>query len=102
MANNLVSNPLRIDTAAAAWAKEHKSVRLIQWIDLNEDIADSDELSMVINGVAVQCELQVEVTANYGTIGAVLWNIGPFSPGIDIIDFEVVTIDGGVVYVWID
>ena len=101
MGNNLVSNPLRIDTAAAAWAKTPKRVRLIQWVDLNEDIADSDELSMVINGVAVQCEVQVEATLHV-TAGAVIWNIGPFNPGMSISDFEVVTIDGGVVYIWID
>lgn len=98
MGNQTDSNPLRIDTAAA-----HSGtifVRQIQWVDLNEDIVDSDELVMLINGVTVQCEIQVETTANYGTIGAVVWNIGPFNPGIPVKDFEVVTIESGVVYVW--
>ncbi len=95
MANQLDSNPLRIDTAGT-----HSgliNVRQIQWVDLNEDIADSDELVMTINGVTVQCELQV--TANEVN-NAVVWNIGPFNPGIAVKDFQVVTIEGGVVYVW--
>ena len=98
MANQTDSNPKRIDTAAALSGTHF--IRQIQWVDLNEDIINSDELVMLINGVTVQCEVQVEVTANYGVLGPVVWNIGPFNPGIPVTDFEVVTIESGVVYVW--
>ena len=98
MAIQTDSNPLRYDTTTGASWTGVKFVRQIQWVDLNEDITDSDELVMTINGVTVQCELQV--TAN--TVNnAVVWNIGPFNPGIPVKDFAVTTLDSGVVYVWV-
>ncbi len=101
MAIHTTSNPKRYDTTTGASWTGVKNVRLIQWVDLNEDIADSDALVMTINGVTVEAEVQVEVTANYGTIGAVIWEIGPFNPGIPVKDFAVTTLDSGVVYVWV-
>ena len=102
MAIHTTSNPLRYDTTTGASWSGTKFVRLIQWVDINEDIADGDTCAMTINGVVVESEIQVESTANYGTIGAVIWNIGPFNPGVPITNFSVDTLDSGVVYVWID
>ena len=102
MANALYSNPIRIDSTTAGSWSGMKSVRLIQWVDLNEDIADGDELVMTINGTTVQCEIQIDADDVSLGGGAVAWNIGPFNPGIPVQDFAVTTLDGGVVYVWID
>lgn len=99
MAIQTDSNPLRYDTTTGASWTGVKFVRLIQWVDLNEDIVDSDELVMTINGVTVQCEVQVAADSLPG--GAVIWNIGPFNPGIAIKNFAVTTLDSGVVYVWV-
>ena len=99
MGNQLDSNPLRIDTAAT-----HSgiiNIRQIQWVDLNEDIVDSDELIMEINGVTVQCEIQIDGDDLSLGQGAVAWSIGPFNPGINVKNFQVTTIESGVVYVWI-
>lgn len=52
MANNLNSNPIFIDTNLSATTID-KAVQAIQWIDDNDDIADGDNVVMVINGVSV-------------------------------------------------
>lgn len=100
MANSTNSNPLRYDTTTGANFK-NRIVRLIQWVDLNEDIADGDMCLMTINGVAVEAEIQIAADTA-GLAGAVVWNIGPFNPGMKINSFVLTTLDGGAVYVWCD
>ena len=101
MAIHTTSNPLRYDTTTGASWSGLKFVRLIQWVDINEDIADGDTCAMTINGVVVESEIQIDATLSSLT-GAVVWNIGPFNPGVPVKDFSVDTLDGGVVYVWVD
>lgn len=101
MANFLNSNPIRIDnTTGGSWTGT-KFVTLIQWVDLNEDIADGDMLLMTINGVPVEAEIQVEATLHV-TGGAVIWSIGPFPNAVPMKDVVVTTLDSGVVYFWLE
>jgi hypothetical protein len=101
MANDTSSNPLRYDsTTGATWTTGVKKVRLIQWVDLNEDIADSDMCLMTINGVAVEAEIQIDADDLSLGGGVVAWQIGPFNPGIPVHSFVVTTLDAGAVYVW--
>jgi hypothetical protein len=101
MANFLNSNPIRIDnTTGGSWTGT-KFVTLIQWVDLNEDIADSDMLLMTINGVPVEAEIQIDADDLSLGGGAVAWEIGPFSRGVPMTDVTVTTLDGGVVYFWL-
>lgn len=102
MANSTTTNPLRYDTTTGASWTGTKFVRLIQWVDDNEDLADGDGLSMTINGCTVDAEVQLEVTANFGVVGPELWSIGPFNPGIAVKDFAITVLDHGAVYVWVD
>jgi hypothetical protein len=102
MANQTAGNPIIYDnTTGASWTGT-KYVRLFQWVELNEDLADGDQCKFVVNGVTLDSEVQVEVTANFGTIGSVIWNIGPFSPGVPWTDFTLSVLDAGAVHIWID
>lgn len=110
MANVTDSNPISIDTAAAIWAKTPKYIRQIQWIDDAADIADDDDLVIVVNGVTITTKIQIANTAGATPVEAVtpnignicVWEIGPFNPGIAVHSFAVTTIDHGVLLVWID
>jgi len=102
MANSLYTNPIRFDTTTGATWNKTMFVRLIQWVDLNEDLADGDMLLMQINGCPVEAEIQLEVSANFGVVGPAIWTMGPFNPGIPVQDFTLTTLDGGAVYIWVD
>jgi len=102
MANQTAANPLVYDTTSGASWEGIKYVKLFQWVDLNEDIANSDMCSFVVNGVTLEVEVQVEVTANYGIVGPVIWQIGPFNDGIPWQDFSLNTLDGGAVHIWVE
>lgn len=99
MANDLTSNPMYVDSAATLWANTNKMVRLVQWIDDNADIADDDDILVVINGVNIAGKIQL--TAN-AVENLCVWQLGPFSPGVTVQSFVVTTIDHGVLYVWLD
>lgn len=91
------SNPWYSDTTGA-WTGT-KNVRLMQWVDLNEDLTDGDMLSFTVNGVTLEVELQITAdTIN----NAVVWQIGPFNPGIPWQGLDITVIDGGAVHIWID
>ena len=99
MANVTNSNPLMIDTAATLWTKTPTSVRLIQWVDDNGDIVDDSTLVLTINGVTLTTKLQL--AANVSNYGVVVWQMGPFSPGIVIDSFVVTTMGTGNLHVWL-
>ena len=102
MANSLNTNPILLDTTtAASWSGE-KSVILFQWVDNNEDIIDGDMCQLTVNGVQLEVEIQVEVTANFGMLGPVVWQIGPFAKGVSWSDFSLDTLDSGAVHIWIE
>ena len=102
MANNLSnSNILRVDTAAVAInSKAGVGVFAMQWTN---DIgaaggipADDEGLSMMINGTLVTLEL--DTAAN---VSPLLWGI-QFCQPFQVHKLEVVTIDGGTLYIWTD
>jgi len=97
MANQTTGNPLVYDgTTGASWTGT-RLVRLFQWVDLNEDIADGDMCSFKVNNTTLESEIQVtDNTANK----SVVWEIGPFNPGIPWTDFSLTTLDGGAVHIW--
>jgi hypothetical protein len=100
MGNDLTGNPMYVDTAAALWTASHpKYVRLIQWIDDAADIADDDDIALIINGITFTGKIQL--TAN-AVENLCVWQLGPFSPGIPIQSFTVTTIDHGILYIWFD
>lgn len=100
MGNALTGNPMTVDTAATLWEPSNtptpKKIQLIQWIDDAADIADDDDLLMVINGVTVTAKIQL--AAN--DVGNVcVWEMS-FSPPVSIRSFVVTTLDSGLLVIW--
>jgi hypothetical protein len=97
MANQLNSRLTVIDTNATTLSGL-SFIRLIQWVDNAADIADDDDLVLVMNGITITGK--IALTAN--TINnLVVYQIGPFSPGIPVTDFTVTTIDHGELLVFL-
>lgn len=90
-------NPWYSDTTGS-WTGT-KYVRLFQWVELNEDIADGDQCQFVVNGITLDMEIQVGTITNPT---GVLWQIGPFNPGIAWSDFSIAVLDAGAVHIWLD
>jgi hypothetical protein len=96
MANNLVCNPMTVDTAATLWSNTVKYVKYIQWIDDAADMADDDDLLLVINGATITGKIQItNNTAN----NLCFWEFGPFDRGIPVDSFIVSTIDHGILVI---
>ena len=85
-------------------------LRLIQWVDDAEDIVDSDDLVITVNGQTLTAKIQVATTTGGEAVEAVspnignvvVWQIGPFNPGIWVRGLTTVTIDHGAVHFWWD
>ena len=98
MANALYSNPIRMEAAGTAWSGKQKRVKLIQWVDNAGDIVDDSTIVLTINGVALTTKLQLEATiSNYGVV---VWQIGPFNPGVPVDSFVVTTMGTGELHIW--
>jgi hypothetical protein len=97
MSNQLTSNPIIFDAAASASGTY--LVRQIQWVDDAADIADDDDLVLTINGVTFTHKIALAANTVNNTV---VYQAGPFNPGIRVIDFTVTTIDHGILVVWID
>jgi hypothetical protein len=99
-----------VKAAAATVTDKAINLRLIQWIDDAGDIADDDDIVLTINGVALTGKVQIGTTAGGAAVEAVtpnvgnivVWQIGPFNPGIHVTGLVVTTIDHGAVHVWYD
>ena len=102
MANIMFSNPKLLDTTGATSEIKYFSLRLLQWVDYNADIADNSNLIMTINGIALEATVQMDAGAGGFDPNAVVWQIGPFSPGIHITSFRLDTLSAGQVHVWIN
>lgn len=99
MGNNLVTNPMTVDTAATLWSNAPRRVRLIQWIDDAADIADDDDLVISLNGATITGK--IALTAN--TINNLcVWEFGPFDNGILVDTFIVTTIDHGILVIVVE
>jgi len=100
MANSLYTNPIRMEAAGTAWTGKNKMVRLVQWVDDNGDIVNDSTAVLTINGCALTVKLQLE--ADISNYGVVVWQIGPFSPGIPVSEFVVTTMGTGELHIWAD
>ena len=99
MANQTSSNPKVFDTTGTITGNFR--LRLLQWVDDNADIPDNANLIFSVNGVTLEATVQRGATANESPDwGAVVWQIGPFSPGIPCSSFSITTHTVGHVHVW--
>lgn len=102
MGNTLTSNPIHAEGTGTLWdssTSTPKSLRLVQWVDDNGDIIDDSTLVLTINGVALTAKLQL--AADISNYGVVVWQIGPFNPGISVTSFIITTMATGHLHVWI-
>ena len=100
MTTVLTGNPLTADAAGTFWTSGLKSVRLIQWVDDNGDMAHDNICTLVINGVTITAKIQ-PVNDGLG-FGAVAWQIGPFNPGIVVTSLVASVVTKGSIHVWVD
>jgi len=97
MANDLSSNPLRIDTACTVVAQGDPPIHVIfmQWggddSAAGGALTAGDNLVMTINGVRVQHDTVIALSEN------VSWQ---FSQPFCMTSFAVTAIDGGTLYIW--
>ncbi len=99
MANQLDSNPIRMEAAGTAWTDKVKNVRLVQWVDDNGDLVHDSTLVLSINGVALTVKIQP--VNDQLAFGAVAWQMGPFNPGVSVSDFIVTTMATGELHIWV-
>lgn len=98
MANNIVSNPATIDTAAGS-TMSHIRLRELLWVDDAADIVNDSDLSITINGATITCKPQRhETVASVDSANCVIFRMGPYNPGI-LCTLVVNTIDAGIVVV---
>jgi hypothetical protein len=98
MADAIYGNPIRMEAAGTAWSGKTKRVRLIQWVDNAGDIVDDSTIVLTINGVTLTTKLQL--AANISNYGVVVWQIGPFNPGVPVDNFVVTTMGTGELHIW--
>jgi len=95
MANQTGSNP-KIFDANTGTIVGHFTLRLLQWVDDNADVADNGNLVFTMNGVTFEATIQ-RAAAPDGA--AVLWQIGPFNPSMPCHDLSIATISGHL-HIW--
>ena len=97
MANDLHSNPLRIDQAATIVKEGDPPIRvqLMQWggddTAAGGALQAGDNLIMTMNGVRVQYDTVIALSEN------ITWQ---FSPPFTVNTLVIDTIDGGTLYIW--
>jgi hypothetical protein len=99
MANSLNTNPIRVEAAATAWSGKTRRVRLVQWVDDNGDIVDDSTAVLTINGCALTVKIQMEANINNNPV---VWQLGPFNPGIPVDSFVATTLGTGHLHIWYD
>ena len=101
MANDLTGRIKYIDTGGATSAVTGlRKIRLIQWIDDAGDMADDDDLVLVLGQTTITTK--INIGSDVGKIGPVMLEIGPFNPGFKVDGYSVTTIDKGVLFIWED
>ena len=98
MGNSLTTNPMRIESAVTAF-DETRFLRLAQWVDDAGDIANDSTLVLTINSCALTVKYQM--LADISPL-IVLWQLGPFNPGMLIHTFVVTTMGTGHLHIWLD
>jgi len=86
--------------AAGVVTTETVNLRLFQWVDDAGDVADTNSCVVVINGTTLTAVVQKP--SDVGDHNVVLWQIGPFNPGIPVKGINVSTLDKGGAHVWFD
>jgi len=94
------SNPYHADAAGTLWdSGPARGLRLVQWVD-TADIVHDSTLVLTINGVTLT--VQIQPLNDNLAFGAVVWQIGPFNPGIPVTSFVITTMATGHLHVWVD
>jgi len=99
MGNSLGTNPMRIEDTGTTAFDEMRLVRLVQWVDDAGDIIHTSTLVLTIDGCALTVAYQMEAAINPSLV---LWQIGPFNPGMLISSFVVTTMATGHLHIWLD
>jgi len=89
-----------VKAAAATVTDKTINLRLIQWVNDADDIADADNCDITINGTTLSTQLHIG--SDVAQHDVVLWQIGPFNPGIHVTGLVVTTLDHGAIHVWYD
>ena len=97
MANELTSNPLKFETAAAKTGQ--LQILEILWIDDAGDLVDTNTLQIVVNGVTINVHAQK--TTDVGWQNPVAFRMGPFTVPLhtDEDGIDVTVIDNGALLV---
>ena len=101
MANQTTGNPKVFDSASGATIPGTFKLALLQWVDDNQDVADGGNFVFDINTVTLEATVQRNTTDTPGGEGAVLWQIGPFSPPMLCRGLTISTLSAGHVHVWV-
>jgi hypothetical protein len=100
MTNALTTNPIMIDTAGANLAiPKPMLVKCIQWVDDNADIADNDDLLLVINGATVTLKPQLNLS---NPVKGVAYEVNFGGKPFLINRLTVTTIDSGQLLFWLE
>ena len=99
MANDLTSNPLRVDTAATIVAATAPIVvQAMQWVDDDEaaggNIADGENLKFTFNGVSIGLN-----APDISSVAPIAWS-AHFPQPVRCNSLIVAAIDGGTLLVW--
>lgn len=100
LANVLNSNPLLIYDPIASLQERLSYIHCIQWVDYAANIANDSDLVMKINGVEIAIKPQRSETKANVDGGGVVYQTN-FKKPLRAQDFEVTTLDKGVVIVWL-
>jgi hypothetical protein len=101
MANNLVFNPMRVDTATLAiWdPKGEIIIQALQWVDDNSSpggrIEDGDDCVFTLNGVIIKLNCRAVASV----AGSMAYNLSIPVP-IRTFQLDVTKIDGGTLLIW--
>jgi len=77
-------------------------LRLIQWVDDADDVANGHSLVITIGGCTLTLKVCKHETAGSADIGSsIIWQAGVFNPGIPVDGISVGTLDSGAVHVWL-
>ena len=99
MGANKTGNPINADSAEVLWQDTTKFIRLIQWIDDNGDIVHDSSLGFTLGGGTVV--MVVQPLNDALGCGGVVYQAGPFNPGIPASYFEITDMDEGHMLVWL-
>ena len=94
MTNQKTGSVIRIfDTVTGGEEMRDFILRELIWLDDNADIADNDDLVFKLNKETIT----IKVQQNLSNGSPAAFRLGPYNPGIPINQFQVTTLDAGVI-----